>query len=281
MTTPSTTSAFIKDEDFTFSGDDLKQWFRFDRIIARKSKKLFHKQGPKFWNNSAVEIDAQSVQAVAQDTYDGILKVQGIKDANANWEWDYFWTVQYQGQWRADAIETLKDYVESKCTGKAAKMIAELTEDKWPQLRSLMMRKFAKTTPRMVKTMENEYLAGLPPKSGDHPFPRGLDIELKLFNLEQTRLTLWLICPEEQREDYYYGLDSTLVRIILNHVNSDYMPDLNRVLDLHKLDRRQQGMPVPEDASAENYSDEWLPEYDSIKSCLESTYETLKKDKGC
>ena len=131
MTTPSTTSAFIKDEDFTFSGDDIKQWFRFDRIIARRSKKLFHKQGPKLWNNSAVEIDAQSVQAVAHDTYDGILKVKGIKEATANWEWDYFWTVQYQQQWRADAVEAWKDYVESKCTGKAAKMIAELTEDKW------------------------------------------------------------------------------------------------------------------------------------------------------
>ena len=86
MTTPSNTSTFIKDEDFTFSGEDLKAWSRFDRIIAPKSKKLFHKQGPKLWNNSAVEIDAQTVQAVAHDTYDGILKVQGIKEASANWD---------------------------------------------------------------------------------------------------------------------------------------------------------------------------------------------------
>ena len=205
MTVPASTTSFVKDEDFTFSGDQLRDWFRFDRIISRKSKRLFHKQGPMLWNNSAVSIDQQTVLSVAQDTYDGVLKIKGIKEATACWEWPYFWTVDYQQKWRADAIETLKDYVESKCTGKAAKLIAELTEDKWPQLRAIMMRKFAKTTPRMAKTMESELAAGMPKSKGAHPFPRGLDIELKLYELEQTKLTLWLICPEEERAGYYYG----------------------------------------------------------------------------
>ena len=51
--------------------------------------------------------------------------------------------------------------------------------------------------------------AGMPKSKGAHPFPRGLDIELKLYELEQTKLTLWLICPEEERAGYYYGRDST------------------------------------------------------------------------
>ena len=56
MTAPSPTTTFVKDEDFTFPGEHLKDWFRFDRIVTRKSKRLFHKQGPRLWNNSAVEI---------------------------------------------------------------------------------------------------------------------------------------------------------------------------------------------------------------------------------
>ena len=146
MTAPASTTTFVKDEDFTFSGDHLKDWFRFDRIITRKSKRMFHKQGPRLWNNSAVNIDDQTVLSIAQDTYDGVLTIKGIKEATACWEWPYFWTKAYQRQWRTDAIEQLKDYVESKCTGKAAKLVAEITEDKWPSLRAIMMRKFAKTT---------------------------------------------------------------------------------------------------------------------------------------
>ena len=141
-----------------------------------------------------------------------------------------------------------------------------------------MMRKFAKTTPRQVKTMENEYIAGLPQSPGSHLFPRGLDMELKLYELEQHKLMLWLICPEERRESYYYSQDSTLVRIILNHVNSDYMSDINRVLDLHKIELRRTGKEVPADAAAENYDDSWLPDYETIKACLEATYETLRKE---
>ena len=120
MASPKRTPNFTADEDFSFSGENITDWFRFDRIITRRSKKLFHKQGPQFWNNSAVAIDANSVQAIASDTYDGLIKIKGLKEANACWEWDYFWTVSYQQQWRKDAIDELKDYVESRCTGKAA-----------------------------------------------------------------------------------------------------------------------------------------------------------------
>ena len=34
MTTPASTPTFVKDEDFTFSGEQLRDWFRFDRIVA-------------------------------------------------------------------------------------------------------------------------------------------------------------------------------------------------------------------------------------------------------
>ena len=50
-------------------------------------------------------IDQQTVASVAQDTYSTILKVDGFKEAAAYYEWHHFWTVAYQQQWRADAIE--------------------------------------------------------------------------------------------------------------------------------------------------------------------------------
>ena len=59
------------------------------------------------------------------------------------------------------------------------------------------------------------------------------------------------------------------------------MPDLNRVIDLHKVERRRLGLAVPADAAAENYDDEWLPDYEVIKTCLEATYETLRQKITC
>ena len=77
---------FVKDEDFVFSGDEIKEWFRLDRVVTRWSKKKFHKQGPQLWNDSAVPIDQQTVASVAQDTYATILKVDGFKEATAYYE---------------------------------------------------------------------------------------------------------------------------------------------------------------------------------------------------
>ena len=56
------------------------------------------------------------------------------------------------------------------------------------------------------------------------------------------------------------------------------MSDINRVLDLHKIELRRTGKEVPADAAAENYDDSWLPDYETIKACLEATYETLRKE---
>ena len=69
MSAPAKTPTFIKDEDFTFSGDHIKEWFRFDRIVERYSKRKYHKIGPQLWNDSAIPIDAQTVDALSQGTY--------------------------------------------------------------------------------------------------------------------------------------------------------------------------------------------------------------------
>ena len=116
-------------------------------------------------------------------------------------------------------------------------------------------------------------------RSGAVAFPHGVDIRAKTYALEQARLTLWLICPDHLRSDYYYGKESTLVRVVINHANSDYMPDINRVLSMHKLKCSIAGSAVPDNMAVESYSDEWLPSWSDVKETLEQTYEALSKDK--
>ena len=96
--------------DFAYDGENISEWFRFDRQVLRQAKKLYGKYGDKLWNGTTMPIDSQSVDSIAQDTYDVILKNDGIREANSNWEWDWFWTVQYQRTWREDALETIVLY---------------------------------------------------------------------------------------------------------------------------------------------------------------------------
>ena len=130
-----------KSEDFpqeiVFDGENIAEWFRFDRQVLRRAKKLYGRYGDKLWNGTTVPIDQDTVNSVAQDAYDVILKNDGIREANSNWEWDWFWTEQYQKSWRSDALESIVLYVESRCKGKAFKFITELTEDQWRNLRNM------------------------------------------------------------------------------------------------------------------------------------------------
>ena len=113
--------------------------------------------------------------------------------------------------------------------------------------------------------MEQEFDAGLPSKPGAVVFPAGIDIEEKIEQLEDRKRTLWFLCPEKLRKKYEYGKDPKLVRIVLTHLSSEYRHDVNRMLDIHKLELKIKGQEVPEGTEVEGYSDEWLPEWRKLR----------------
>ena len=61
-------------QEIVFDGEKIAEWFRFDRQVLRRAKKLFGRYGDKLWNGTTVKIDDDTVVSVAQDTYDVILK---------------------------------------------------------------------------------------------------------------------------------------------------------------------------------------------------------------
>ena len=65
--------------EVVFDGENIAEWFRFDRQVLRRAKKLYGKYGDKLWNGTTTPIDAQTVDAIAQDTYDVILKNGGAE----------------------------------------------------------------------------------------------------------------------------------------------------------------------------------------------------------
>ena len=65
-----------------FSGNKVEDWFKFDRQVLRWVRKTYGDSGVKMWNETAIVIDAQSVDAIAQDTYECIAEREGLKDAD-------------------------------------------------------------------------------------------------------------------------------------------------------------------------------------------------------
>ena len=47
--------------DITFDGENISEWFKFDRQVLRRAKKLYGKYGDKLWNGTTTPIDDQTV----------------------------------------------------------------------------------------------------------------------------------------------------------------------------------------------------------------------------
>ena len=261
-----------------FSGNKVEDWFKFDRQVLRWVRKTYGDSGVKMWNETAIVIDEHSVDAIAQDTYECIAKREGLKDADRYYDWDHFWSVRYQEGWRKEILGNIRDYVEGRTSDRAFQHMIELTQDELPSLRSGLQTKFAKATPSVIRSMEAEYEAGIPDKPGAVVFPKGVDIEAKVEQLEDRKRTLWFLCPEGIRKDYVYGKEPKLVRIVLNHLSCEYRHDVNRMLDIHKLQLQFKDKEVPEGMEIEGYSDEWLPTWKTLRATLLKTAEALRND---
>ena len=171
---PSTGSARIDDSRrVILSGKDLQDWFKFDRQTLRWCRRRYGDElGPRLWNDDFRVIDEQSVTAIAQDVYDNMLRLEGYREASSYYDWDWFWSVDYQRAERSRMVSKLYDYVEEHCDGKALKYVSELKSEERGQIRGLLSKKFGGATKAQVTALESDYEAGLPDSNGN-AFPIG------------------------------------------------------------------------------------------------------------
>ena len=261
-----------------FSGSKVEEWFKFDRQVLRWVRRKYGEGGFKLWNESTTAIDPQSVNAIAQDTYESLIESEVFKEADRYYDWAHFWSVDYQEMWRRKTRGMIKGYVEGRTSDRAFQHMIEVTPEKLPTIRSDLQKKFAKATPSVIRRMEAEYEAGIPVSPGALPFPVGINIEEKVEQLEDRKRTLWFLCPEGIRETYLYGKEPKLVRIVLNHLSSEYRPDVNRMLDMHKFRLEMDGEEIPAGVEIEGYSDEWLPAWKTLRDTLLKTAGALGND---
>ena len=110
--------------EIIYDGSKVHEWFGFDRQVLRYARRKFGSVGETLWMGTAVAIDNQTVHAIAQDVHWEIVRKGGHKEADNFWTWPHFWSVEYQDQWRRNALQTLAGYLESHTRGRAFQFMA-------------------------------------------------------------------------------------------------------------------------------------------------------------
>ena len=135
--------------------------------------------------------------------------------------------------------------------------------------------------------------AGMPDKPGGKPFPKGIDIEAKLQSLKSESVELTRMCPVENRGEYEYAKEKTLVKMIIKHLQqTEYARTIRELLQEMKVERMVQrriegggnANDVDEvdidDWEHRNYKDSWLQSFERLKTKLISHYKERKFQSG-
>jgi hypothetical protein len=141
----------------------------------------------------------------------------------------------------------------------------------------------------------------MPSAIGKPGFPAGVDMEEKLRTLQGERIALWKMCKPSKRDEYEYGKESKLVKIVLKGLrNTDYqeaidsllqeikmkrnfdsrLPVLNLLTGALELPTQVEENTINDDWDYRNYSDDWLPAWEDLKSKLISVYKAKKFASG-
>jgi hypothetical protein len=120
------------------------------------------------------------------------------------------------------------------------------------------------------------------PNSAGEAFSPRCNIEDKLDSLEEVREFLLDMCPLENQDSYDAGKESTLVRILLRTLPSEYDMAVKAVQDLVRLRKASVEGQVGsitnlEDNVRKNYSADWLSKYDELRSELIATWRLMER----
>ena len=203
-----------------------------------------------------------------------------------------FWEKAWHRRWIKKQYDKIYDKVESLCEDGAVLEVQTLGMECAPELRSLLHKQFGGSGDD-VRSREKRYELGMPESKGLPAFPVGVNIEDKLRSLHAECVALKKICKASLRDGYLYGKKTKLVQIVMHCLeNTEYQKDIDDLLQEVKLKKNLMArlpvinaatglfelppavdqQQVTDDWDYRNYSDDWLPEWEALKSKLVSSY---------
>ena len=275
-----------KDEDsskWKYAGLE-EEWDSFDRRITRYMRKRFDKFGEDMWSGFIPNIDSLSGESYGihcERVYRAI-EINNPTKAWALWTHDSgFWGREWQKDWIEREYNLLLDYIEDHSEGQALLELVNFSGAK-SEIRKHLYKQFGSGTGGDIHTKELEFDNGMP-EPGKNAFVPGMDMTVKLRELEARRLYFWKMCKPDKRATYLYCQESKLVRIVLDKINSDYDDCISRLLDYVRMTKMIQssssGGPMEIDTVPDwhdrSFSDDWLPPWRLLQTCLITEYKKM------
>ena len=286
----------MEKETVLFHGKSGKvTWNEFEKSIARYFRMKFGSEiGNQLWRNELPIIDGDEAidraefKEHCQEVLEAIANHSPQKYAIFKPQNSGFWEVAWHIKWRQKEWARMIDVVSMRCRGQALLTIEELAPDNYAHLRRHLIKHYGGAS-EDVRQRELHFDAGMPDKPGGKPFPKGIDIEAKLQSLKSESVELTRMCPLENRGEYEYAKEKTLVKMIIKHLQqTEYAKTIKELLQEMKVERmvkrRIEGggnANDPDEVDIDdwehrNYKDSWLPSFERLKTKLISHYKERK-----
>jgi hypothetical protein len=130
-----------------------------------------------------------------------------------------FFKKSWHLQWLARQANLMVDQIEDHAKGQAEVEVVNYSGDK-KMIRMHLYKQFEAGSGGDIHSQELEYEKGMPDGNG-LAFKPGMDITVKLRQLEGRKIYFWKMCEPAKRLKYVFCQEPKLVRIVLEHINDD------------------------------------------------------------
>ena len=285
------------EQEFLYSGRTPGMTFeQFDECVVSWGRSKFGEKYIKgLWRNELLDLNELDLEDELDkfkmeehcDLVHQVLLISSPKYADSLVGTAKFETRKFQLETRARFREKLFCFIETITFGEARRQLQRRGIALMSTMREHFFLRFGAGQPEILKERERVYLEGMPDSSGV-AFPPRVNMEDKLDTLEAEREYLLDMCPKDKIDDYDVGKETTLTRIVLSKVPAEYDAAVKSVHDMVRFRKAGEAGELAkitnlEDHSRKNYSSDWLPPYEELRTELIDTwhlFERRRKEAG-
>ena len=280
--------------DWTYSGKE-EEWDAFDRRMTRYMRNKLDAFGEKLWLGDVVDLGPMDITTLKKhvlEVYNALSITKPKEAKELTKKGSDFFKKSWQITWLGRQSSLMVDHIEDHAKGQALVEVVNYGGDK-KKVRQHLYDQFGAGSGGDIHTKELEYEKGLPDANGV-AFRPGMDITVKLRQLEGRKIYFWKMCEPSKRNKYIFCQESKLVRIVLEHANEDYKACIDRLLDYTKVEKLVEKATLMKSMSSSSsssaigsgpisqldrsFNDDWLPSWKSLQTALTDEYRKFIKD---
>ena len=285
------------EQEFMYSGKSPGMTFEaFDECVVSWARNKYGERfGKALWRNELLDLDKLDLdddldffrfEEYCNWVYEAVL-IDSPKWADSIVGTAKFRTMKFQIEMKGKFRERMFCFIERIVFGEARRQLQKKGAKGMHEMRHNFFVRFGAGQPEALTEREEKYRLGMPNSSGE-AFPPLVNMEDKLDELEAEREWLLDMCPKDKVSSYEEGKETFLVRLIIRFLPKEYDAAVKEVRSLVRFRKAGEAGTMSsisnkEDVSRRNYSEDWLPPYDELRTELVGTwkqYEKRRKEQG-